>query len=1013
MKQFYILNGKIAKRSFCFLSFFIISLLQMANAQPTTADIKPPSPILDSFRADLSPQVAMMNRYGTYPVDLSNGLVDISVPLYTIHSPAGLEMPLGLSFHASGLRATECEGLLGLRWALTGIGSISRIIRGYPDVIDYTMDYSSDRTFNTRITNPDYTPSFSDLFGATGSPDPYSGGENNAFVQGVNVNGYQLTPGSYQDTEYDIFSYNLPSGKNGHFIWRKEDNQSYKGYPMPYEPIKVAPTGITDENGVQYLFGRNAIERNADDYVTTWHLTSIISQNKQDTILISYTNALGSEYGRERYITINDHAAPGHEYFPLGEKSTACNTHPLDWLLSGTLGSKDYYKVKEHDYDLSQIKSYKISRIQVRSAGHPVCDVIFSYDTKNRFLQGIKVTNSQNNIIRNVLFTMEKNKNGKVNFLKRLTFLGDNLVPHENYSFDYYNMDYMPKCGIDLCKNSDWWGFYSDGGGYISRGTLTITDPLSRHSTLTIGDGDKQPRFSSTVMGMIKSITYPTGGVTTFNYESNSTPQCPVAGGLRIKSIENKPVSGKTETKYYEYSNGNIPGYLCPPSSLWHIDEIQTDCYFDYPCGGTIARTDYLTRNYRSSFPSRYTDLRSNIVSYPQVTEYSKDSNGNVLGKTVYQYCLRPIYTNLYQKSNGGEFKGNNSYTILHISPENFWKKNVLQVKTIYEGERMVKRYKYDYRTILKKSLYDLPVYRYRKHYVYDMTSTSSRSDIRELELIYPAEVDEVFAIVHQKYEIGADRLVKETEETYYDNGTAITQTKEIEYDPDYLIPVSENVVNSDSLQATTRYAYPFSLAYKTDDLYSRMIRQNYLTPILEQQVSKDGSGNHLLKEYKEVGQLAFYPAQSKYADLGSTITYGNYTTNGQPIYISHNDNSEQVVYLWSYYQQYPIAEIRNVSYTDVCSALGGESFITTLTNKAVPSSADYENIRSIYKTHPEAQITTAKYRPLVGITQKTDSKGLTTYYEYDTMGRLIQSYILPEGRKQVIEQYDYHYTNQ
>lgn len=1006
MKQIYTLKQRMPKRFFCFLFLFIMSLLQLVVAQPTTADIKPPTPVFDRFRSDWSPQVTMMNRYGTYPVDLSNGLVDISVPLYTIHTPAGLEMPLKMSFHASGLLATEREGQLGLRWALTGLGSVSRIIRGYPDFVTGTK---TTRDFNTRIISPNCAPSFYDLFGATGSPDPYSGKDNNAFTSGVKVNGSQLSPGSYQDTEYDIFSYSLPSGKSGHFIWKTED--TYTGYPMPYEPIKVAPTRITDENGVQYLFGQNAFDTNNDGYVTTWYLTSIISQNKQDTILISYTDVFGIGFGRDRYITVNDHVTPGHQYLPLVYNATACNTEPLDWFLTGTLGSS-YYKVKDQDYDFSKIGSQKISRIQVRSAGHPLCEVTFSYDANNRFLQGIKVINTQNNVIRNVRFGLEKNRIGNVTFLKKMSFLDNNLVPRETYSFDYYNTDYMPKCGVDLCKNSDWWGFYSEGGGYICRGALTITDPSGSHSTLNIGDGDKQPRFSSAVMGMIKSITYPTGGTTTFSYESNSASNNSVVGGLRIKSLENKPASGKTETKYYEYKDGNAPGYLCPPSSLWHIDEIQTDCFFNYPCALRAAQTDYLTRNYRSSFPSRYTDLRSNIVSYGQVTEYSKDSNGNVLGKTVYQYRPQTTSTELYQKSGGGEFTGNNAYTILHISPENFWQRNVLQVKTVYEGEKMVKRYKYDYHTVLKKSLYDLPVYRYRRHYVYEMTSSVNRNDIRELELIYPSQVGETFAFVHQKYDIGADRLVKETEETYYDNGTSTTRIKDIEYDPDYLMPVSEKVVNSDLRQAVTTYSYPFSPAYKTDDLYARMIRRNYLTPILEQLVTKDGSTNHLLTEYKGVGEWAFYPARAIYADFGSTITYGNYTANGQPIYISRNKDSEQVIYLWSYYQQYPIAEIRNVSYTDVCDALGGEAFVTTLANKSVPSSADYESIRSIYVAHPEAQITTAKYLPLVGITQKTDPKGLTTYYEYDTLGRLIQSYILPGGRKQVIEQYDYHYTN-
>lgn len=91
---------------------------------------------IDYFKEGISPQVALMNRYGDYPVDYITGLVDITVPLYTIQTP-GLSMPLELKFHASGLRADEQEGLLGIRWALSGLGHVSRVIRGYPDENTY------------------------------------------------------------------------------------------------------------------------------------------------------------------------------------------------------------------------------------------------------------------------------------------------------------------------------------------------------------------------------------------------------------------------------------------------------------------------------------------------------------------------------------------------------------------------------------------------------------------------------------------------------------------------------------------------------------------------------------------------------------------------------------------------------------------------------------------------------------------------------------------------------------
>ncbi|GAE86514.1 hypothetical protein [Bacteroides reticulotermitis] len=103
------------KRNFILSACLLVMLLPIAGQNEPTAP-PPPSPELDLFSNDISPQVEMMNRYGTYPVDLSTGLVDISIPLYTIKTPGGLTMPLTLSFHASGLRSNEREGLVGVRW---------------------------------------------------------------------------------------------------------------------------------------------------------------------------------------------------------------------------------------------------------------------------------------------------------------------------------------------------------------------------------------------------------------------------------------------------------------------------------------------------------------------------------------------------------------------------------------------------------------------------------------------------------------------------------------------------------------------------------------------------------------------------------------------------------------------------------------------------------------------------------------------------------------------------------
>ena len=101
----------IFNRALCLIMMALCCM--MASGQNSDLPT-PPQPGIPKLHDDYSPQVSMMQRYGTYPVDLSTGLVDISIPLYTIQT-SQLTLPLGISFHPSGLKANEREGLLGIR----------------------------------------------------------------------------------------------------------------------------------------------------------------------------------------------------------------------------------------------------------------------------------------------------------------------------------------------------------------------------------------------------------------------------------------------------------------------------------------------------------------------------------------------------------------------------------------------------------------------------------------------------------------------------------------------------------------------------------------------------------------------------------------------------------------------------------------------------------------------------------------------------------------------------------
>ena len=76
------------------------------------------------------------------------------------------------------------------------------------------------------------------------------------------------------------------------------------------------------------------------------------------------------------------------------------------------------------------------------------------------------------------------------------------------------------------------------------------------------------------------------------------------------------------------------------------------------------------------------------------------------------------------------------------------------------------------------------------------------------------------------------------------------------------------------------------------------------------------------------------------------------------------------------------------------------------------PSLADIKGLLSnMLKTNvlPKTQITYYSYNPLVGMASKTTPNGATTYYKYDTLGRLVE---VKDMHDKVVNQYQYHYKH-
>ena len=62
-----------------------------------------------------SPLSSQFNRFEFYPVSKATGVVDISIPLFSIPMPDGGSLPFSIAYHASGIKVEDPLGDSRLR----------------------------------------------------------------------------------------------------------------------------------------------------------------------------------------------------------------------------------------------------------------------------------------------------------------------------------------------------------------------------------------------------------------------------------------------------------------------------------------------------------------------------------------------------------------------------------------------------------------------------------------------------------------------------------------------------------------------------------------------------------------------------------------------------------------------------------------------------------------------------------------------------------------------------------
>lgn len=140
----------------------------------------------------------------------------------------------------------------------------------------------------------------------------------------------------------------------------------------------------------------------------------------------------------------------------------------------------------------------------------------------------------------------------------------------------------------------------------------------------------------------------------------------------------------------------------------------------------------------------------------------------------------------------------------------------------------------------------------------------------------------------------------------------------------------------------------------------------------------------------------------SSFFDL---INYKRYNSYGQPIEVVRGPGGPSVNYLWGYYKQYLVAEIKGIDYTSIPSTLRASIENSSNESQLLPL---FDDLRNTLPT--DVLMTGYTYQPLIGVTSITDPIGHTTYYEYDSFYRLKT---VKDSDGNLIQEHKYNYKNQ
>ncbi|RFM25830.1 hypothetical protein DXN05_22995 [Deminuibacter soli] len=423
-----------------------------------------------------SPDATAFVKEGIGNVNLSTGAIGTRIPLYEIKL-GKFSFPISLSYSSQGMKADEVPGRMGQGWTISNTGMLTRSVKGTPDET------------SQRIPMP------------AGILDPAD------FSDAVYLYATAASEGtSIMDTQRDEYSFNV-NGVSGKFVM--DDN----GVPLLTSQSNVKLTGVpggnftlTTPDGVAYTFG------GITEITKSFTVAGTIV--KKDRIITAYFL---------KHITLSNGEYIDFSYAPITTQVyTGLNQTLQEGVIGGTTcdngcGTILYNNVMNRvEYETNYLTGITASNGLV---------INFAYENRpdqsgdNRLVTMTAPGKTYHFQYYDVPFSRNEVQNVNDRFF--LTKVSQvEIDQHENTSTHDYLLEYDHIEGVagPVSGRQDFLGFYNG-----QTNTCACLIPPVTDNNYQIDWGFRNPDWKAAMQGVLKAITYPTGGREEYTYEPNVT----------------------------------------------------------------------------------------------------------------------------------------------------------------------------------------------------------------------------------------------------------------------------------------------------------------------------------------------------------------------------------------------------------------------------------------------------------------------------------------------------------